>query len=321
MCNGVYGIKPSAHRVPLAEFEAGNLPGTGALGVHGSAGPIARSLRDCELFLRCVAEGRPWELDPLAIPGNWDSMDAGEQSKVMSIGIMRTDHLIKPLPPILALLNEVSERLANAGIRVVDINPPAAFGELQNLANGLFSIDGGNHMLDILDQCGEPLSTWLSTRLKRKEAKTTSQTRDLQARREQMMNQMLSLWRAPDGSQIDAMICPVAPHPVPELDTWNGVSYTSSWVVLDCPAGTIPVRRFEKQDLVAETDTSAPLSSWDAANRKLWNQDRKVYLGSPMCIQVVAPRLQEKRLYGAMKAIDDILNGSKAKSSDFRSKL
>lgn len=321
MCNGVYGIKPSAHRIPLAEFEAGNLPGTGALGVHGSAGPIARSLRDCELFLRCVAEGRPWELDPLAIPGNWDSMDAGEQSKVMSIGIMRTDHLIKPLPPILALLNEVSERLADTGIRVVDINPPAAFGELQNLANGLFSIDGGNHMLDILDQCGEPLSTWLSTRLKRKEVKTTSQTRDLQARREQMMNQMLSLWRAPDGSQIDALICPVAPHPVPELDTWNGVSYTSSWVVLDCPAGTIPVRRFEKQDLVGETDTSAPLSSWDAANRKLWNQDRKVYLGSPMCIQVVAPRLQEKRLYGAMKAIDDILNGSKEKSSDFRSKL
>jgi amidase len=37
--------------------------------------------------------------------------------------------------------------------------------------------------------------------------------------------------------------------------------------------------------------------------------DRNVYLGSPLSIQVVAPRLQERRLYDAMQVIDDAVHG------------
>jgi amidase len=34
-----------------------------------------------------------------------------------------------------------------------------------------------------------------------------------------------------------------------------------------------------------------------------------VYIGTPLCVQVVAPRLEEERLVQAMKAIDDALKG------------
>jgi amidase len=40
------------------------------------------------------------------------------------------------------------------------------------------------------------------------------------------------------------------------------------------------------------------------------NIDRSVYLGTPLCVQVVAPRLQEEKLVQAMSAIDDALKGS-----------
>jgi amidase len=48
------------------------------------------------------------------------------------------------------------------------------------------------------------------------------------------------------------------------------------------------------------------LGPWDKSNRELWNNvDKDVYLGTPLCVQVVAPRLQEKRLVEAMKVIDE----------------
>lgn len=37
--------------------------------------------------------------------------------------------------------------------------------------------------------------------------------------------------------------------------------------------------------------------------------DRSVYLGTPLCVQVVAPRLQEEKLVQAMFIIDEALKG------------
>jgi amidase len=57
MCNGTYGMKPSWERVPYAGQEGGMLPGTTKVGLPASAGPLAHSVRDIELFFRAV-EGR-----------------------------------------------------------------------------------------------------------------------------------------------------------------------------------------------------------------------------------------------------------------------
>jgi len=234
---------------------------------------------------------------------------------------MRTDGLITPLPPIAKILEEVASSLAGAGVRVVNIPTPSSFKSIQSLANALFSLEGNNHMFDNLEKHGEPLTTWLAPRLKRKKPKTLDQARDLQAQRQRMMTEMLDLWRQSDGKggmmDVDAMVCPVAPHPVPPLDSWGGVSYTSSFVLLDYAAGTVPCRDMTKMDLSDEIGSTEPISSWDKANRALWEKiDRNVYLGTPLCVQVVAPRLQEKRLYRAMEAIDRVMHktsGAQAK--------
>jgi len=237
-------------------------------------------------------------------------------SNPLTIGILHTDGLITPLPPIRDLLKEVSSTLSSAGIRIVNIPTPPAFRDIQSLANALFGIEGGNNMFDLLESHGEPLTAWLAPRLKRKAPLSLDQGRVLHAQRELMMREMLSLWRLSDGTEVDALICPVAPHPVPPIDRWNGVSYTSSWVLLDCPAGTIPVREFAERDLHGEVEAMEPLSSWDKVNRELWDGDkidRRVYIGTPLCVQVVAPRLQEKRLYHAMEIVDRVLNEKKGK--------
>lgn len=38
--------------------------------------------------------------------------------------------------------------------------------------------------------------------------------------------------------------------------------------------------------------------------------DRNMYVGSPLSIQVVVPRLQERRLYNAMQVIENAIRGS-----------
>ena len=142
-----------------------------------------------------------------------------------------------------------------------------------------------------------------------------TQTRELHGRRAALMEQFLKVWHQEKGQRIDALICPVAPHPVPPIDAWNGVSYTSSFVLLDCPAGFIPVRRFENSDMEGDIPKSEPISSWDKRNRDIWtSSDRHDFIGSSLGIQV--PRLQERRLCQAMAIIDEAIKDQRSKQKN-----
>ncbi|RDW74999.1 general amidase-like protein [Coleophoma cylindrospora] len=312
MCNGLYGIKPSAQRVPYVGQEGGTRPGAAKIALPSSAGPIAASLRDCELLLRVVADAQPWEKDPAVAYGSWEEQGSIKETKRPLLGVIRTDNLIGPLPPVSKMIDETTERLRDAGLEVVEVDAPA-FKRCQSLANALFGVDGGNFMFDLLEKTGEPLIKWLSTRIRRKEQMSLDTLRDLHAKKVDLETEMLKIWKDPQtGRTIDAIICPVAPHPVPPLDRWNGASYTSSFVLLDYPAGVLPVRDVTETDLTEELIEGNPLGSWDRANKELWNPktiDRKLYLDTMLSIQVIAPRLQERRLYQAMEIIDEVIRG------------
>ncbi|KAI9721777.1 MAG: hypothetical protein M1812_002112 [Candelaria pacifica] len=309
MCNALFGFKPSAQRIPYAGVEGGRKPGTRALELPASAGPLARSLRDVELFMKVMADGRPWETDPSLVPGEWaDLNNESKREERPLIGVVRTDGLIEPLPPVQKIINEVVEALKSEGVEVIELDVQL-FKKCQSLANDFFGIGGGNEMFDLLEKTGEPLVTWLKPRLRRKEPKTMQEVKDLHARRTGLETEFLKVWKDRKGRQIDAFICPVAPHPVPPIDRWNSVSYTSSFVLLDYPAGTVPVRLLREDDLGGELK-GEPLSGWDSVNRELWTGksiNRNVYLGSPLSIQVVAPKLQERRLYQAMDWVNNAI--------------
>ncbi|KAH8777937.1 general amidase-like protein [Hyaloscypha sp. PMI_1271] len=308
MCGGLYGIKPSAERIPYVGQENGSRKGASNIGLPASVGPIAVSLRDCELFLKTVSDARPWERDPSLAYGLWSEQGSIERKPLL--GVIRQDGLITPLPPVSKALDETVRSLRSSGLEVIEIDAPA-FKKCQSLANKFFGIDGGNRMFDLLEATKEPLTTWLSTRLRRGTPISLDRLVDIHAQKVELETEMLKIWRDPrTGRQIDAFICPVAPHPVPPIDRWNGVSYTSSFVLLDYPAGTLPVRDFREEDLNCVLSDSKPLGSWDKINRELWDEktiDRRIYLNTTLSVQVVAPKLQERRLYQAMSLIDSIL--------------
>jgi amidase len=251
--------------VPYAGQQGNGAPGSGSVGLMASAGPIAGSLRDCELLLKVVAEARPWERDPDVVYGLWEEQGKVEWKPL--IGVVREDGLIKPLPPVSKVLEETVQALRMAGYDVVELDTPL-LKTCQPLANTFFGIDGNNYILDLLSSTSEPLIPWLASRLRRKPAVSASALVELHARKTALETEMLKIWTDKKGRRVDVFICPVAPHPVPPIDRWNATSYTSSFVLLDYPAGTIPVRDFVEDDLRGELEGEV-LNGWDKINREL----------------------------------------------------
>ncbi|KAL1998120.1 hypothetical protein VTN02DRAFT_6826 [Thermoascus thermophilus] len=249
----------------------------------------------------------------------------------MTIGVLRSDGLVEPLPPIRRLLDEVSQILhasTAVDVRVIDLPVPPALKRCQALAGRLMSVDGGGPVLDLMAETCEPPTPWLQGRMARRTPLTVEQLCRLQSERTAVEREMMKLWMMTGGEgegaertrTVDAIICPVAPHPVPQIDRYNAIGYTSAWVLLDYPAGTVPVRRVIESDLELGREMTAPvLGSWDRRNRELWDEttvDRSVYLDSPLSIQVVTPRQHDYELCRAMDIIDRAVRESRAKRAE-----
>jgi Asp-tRNA(Asn)/Glu-tRNA(Gln) amidotransferase A subunit family amidase len=224
-----------------------------------------------ELFFEAVAGREPWRRDPDVVPGSWDSLAGVSRKRRLRVGVVKRDGVVEPHPPVLRVLDEVAGKMKSAGIEVVELDITPLFSKCQSLANALFGVEGGNTMFDLLEACDEPLSPWLTSRLRRKDALPVGKVGELHARRTELQTQFLKIWKdwQGNGKEIDAFICPVAPHPVPGIDRWNGVGYTSSFNLLDYPAGVVPVRMFNENDTRKELTGQKPIGGWDKINREL----------------------------------------------------
>jgi amidase len=338
MCNGLVGVKPSHGRIPYAGQENGSIPGTETLGIRSVAGPIAHSVRDCELFFKAIGDLEPWAFDPECVAQTWEQQvvrsviktpSLSNHMRKLRVGIVKTDGITTPLPPIQTVLAEIYNTLkSNAAIEVVELDITSLLSQCQSVANGLFGVDGANTAFDLMEATSEPISPWLKSRLRRKKSLAADRIRDLQARRNELQTRFLDIWKSDGGhwqnatgsaGNLDVFICPIAPHPTPAIDTWNTVSYTSAFNLLDLPAATLPVRPIRKSDLNGKiSDQSSAPNGWEKYNRKLWDGDRSVFLGGTLCVQVVSQRKQERVLLQALTKLQDslaVLNEEKAVKS------
>jgi amidase len=242
---------------------------------------------------------------------------------------VRHDGITTPLPPIQTVLAEIYNTLkSDAAIEVVELDMTSLLSQCQTVANGLFGVDGANTAFDLMEATSEPISPWLKSRLRRKKSLAADKIRDLQARRNELQTRFLDIWKSDGGhwqnavgsaGNLDVFICPIAPHPTPAIDTWNTVSYTSAFNLLDLPAATLPVRPIRDSDLNGKiSDQSSAPNGWEKYNRKLWDDDRSVFLGGTLCVQVVSQRKQERVLLQALTKLQDslaVLNEEKAVKS------
>ncbi|TQN70895.1 Acetamidase [Colletotrichum shisoi] len=322
MCNGVYGFKPSNGRVPYGGQALTGVEGLSRTSVQAVAGPIGRSVEDIDALMReIVPRAALWGED--CMPATWSpgpressliSPSGSGKHGELVVGILRTDGNCSLHPPIANMMDEVAYFLATTpGVKVVELGCPPAWTKAQSVMNKLMGADGGVTMAAMIEATGEPLVPWTASRFGKGRPQPLTRLAELQAQRARLEREMLGIWVDDDEhgrrrQKLDALVCPVAPHPVPPIDGYNAVGMTSSWVLLDHPAATVPVRDVKESDLrLGRPQGGKALGTWDERNRELWDEgkvDRRVYLGTPLSVQVVVPRLQDDRLVDVMGCVD-----------------
>lgn len=113
---GLYGFKPSSHRIPSYGI-VNSLDGQES--IPTALGPLSASLSGVKTFFKSVLDLEPWRYCPNTVPKPWSQDDyllkARDDGKRLCFGIMWDEGSVKPHPPILRALETTKKALETAG--------------------------------------------------------------------------------------------------------------------------------------------------------------------------------------------------------------
>jgi amidase len=114
--NGLYGLRPSYHRVPY-RGALNSLEGQDSL--PSVLGPLSHSMSGIKVFMKAVIDAKPWRKDPLAVHKPWDQqeyelIDHGGGRELV-FAILWNDGNVTPNPPIIRALEVTKKALIAAG--------------------------------------------------------------------------------------------------------------------------------------------------------------------------------------------------------------
>ena len=115
----MFGLKPSHGRFPLygvrQSFDGQNV-------VRSVLGPLGADLDAIEAFCSVTSAGKPWLRDPQTLPLPWktdiDQTLADSGKKHYKFGLLLSDGVVEPHPPIKAALERTAELLRAHGHEV-----------------------------------------------------------------------------------------------------------------------------------------------------------------------------------------------------------
>ena len=121
---GLYGLRPTTFRIPKSGVLS---PHLGSGYISAVVGPLSNSLEGVKLFMRTVLGAKPWMIDSSLVPLPWkegnESGDGGDRGwdgengadggerRSLRVGVMYTDNLVTPHPPIQRALSELVRKL------------------------------------------------------------------------------------------------------------------------------------------------------------------------------------------------------------------
>lgn len=292
---GIYGIKPTAFRMPT---DGWGYIMAGADTVESVLGPLSTSLFGLKIFMKTIIDAQPWLTEPALIPMPWREIEL-PKNRPLRVGVLWHDGIVRPHSPITRALKAVVARLGQKGIEVVDFEP-YLHDEAWAIIASLYFTDGGEADAKIIDSANEPwrpLSEWIIKHnpcVKKLDVGTLTYWLE---EREAYRKEYALHWQR---SGIDALLCPVGPGVAPKHNTAKYWWYTSQWNLLDYPAISFPVLKVKKQTDAWE-GSSEPLSDLDRSNRNLWDADEFDCL--PVNLQLVGRRFEDERILAILDYI------------------
>jgi amidase len=119
--NGLYGLRPSAGRLPY-DGMANSMDGQNS--ILSVVGPLATSVGSLRLLVKSLLSEEPWLHDPLVLELPWRNTP-DLRGIPLTFGILKDDGVVKPHPPIARAIDMVINAIKRAGHHVIEWNPPS----------------------------------------------------------------------------------------------------------------------------------------------------------------------------------------------------
>ncbi|KAL3464859.1 amidase signature domain-containing protein [Aspergillus heterothallicus] len=289
-CTGIFTIRPSFGRFPNSQTRSGLAGQEAVLSVNG---PMAKTLDEVVLWASTVVGQQPWLTDPKCLPIPWRSVTPKEK---LRIGVLYTDGIVTPTPPVARGLKETVAKLDKAGHEIVPWMPTEHKDLLLTLAR-MFVADGGKSVRKLLEPTGEPFRPEMQAYADASEL-GVHEMWQLHLKRNELCKSYLDRWNEAD---IDAVLCPATPYSTVEHGKFAYVGYTGVYNVLDYPAVSFPCGVSTDKAVDAPYENHKPLSDTDAQIQRDYSAD-SVH-GMPVNLQLVGRRLEDENVLAMTEVI------------------
>ncbi|KAF2194009.1 amidase [Zopfia rhizophila CBS 207.26] len=304
--NGLYGIRPSVGRMPY-EGMANSMDGQNS--ILSVVGPLATSVPSLRLVMKALLAQKPWLHDPLVheLPWRYEQEKEileltgtiGDASKAgkLSFGVIRSDGLVNPTPPVRRAVEIVVKALENLGHEVIDWKPPS-HKPLLDAGIKTWTFDGGADVKGAFALSGEPLSDQIAFYDALEKECSASDIAATNVRLRELKKEYMEYWNSTaevtsTGRPVDAVVSPLAPFPAARPGMYTYYGYSGFVNVLDYTSVVVPVTNVDKG--VDKVDVGyAPID--DVDKRVYESYDPEIYNGAHVSIQLVGRRLQEEKM-------------------------
>ncbi|GAB1216663.1 hypothetical protein ATERTT37_005881 [Aspergillus terreus] len=295
LCCGVYGFKPSVNRIPFGGQVSG--AAEGVPGLVPSAGPLAHTLGDLELFMSTILRAEPWRYDATASGAPWSK--SSDVPALLTVGVLPEDEHFPLHPPVRRALESAIAALEKKGHRIVRLeNDPARdIAYACRLAFQYFTY--GPHK-DHIAPSGEPVVPSVARGDSPmftgpfpvdQELEVFEKINALHSARAEYSDAWRQTW-VENG--LDVILGPGAQNTAVPHDTYGWPPYTVIWNLLDYPACIIPYGKSSKELDPEPMESKTNQPSYDPVA-----QD-----GAPCALQIITPHFQDEKCLAAARIID-----------------
>lgn len=283
--------------------------------VPSSVGPMASRLDTIYRSMKAIISLKPWEYDARCSPIPWRGENYEEAfSRPLVFGVLSDDGVARPHPPVARVLQQAVNALRSAGHEVVEWN-----GDLHEdcirLMDEFYTADGGEDIRSEVGSGGEPFIPHVEKLINRGKPISVYEYWQLNRRKWALQNAYLKKWnsiRTHDGRLVDAILMPPMPHTAVPHGKCRWVGYTKVWNLLDYTALVVPGGNAAEEDLHASWDFE-PRGEMDQWCLQLWKEKYDITrLKLPVGVQIVGRKLEEEKVLGIGKVVDDVLRKVRA---------
>lgn len=307
--NGLFGMKCTPDRVPI--FRS-TISMRGCKSYPIVAGPVSRTARDTEYFMKVIMAAETWRIEPSLVPLPWRPAQMLEKIK---IGVYMDDGVVKPHPPITYALELLKTKLKeHPGFELIEWQP-YKHGYGYDLIRQLFWEDGAVETRKIMTDVGEPilpLTEWVM-KAPHIRPRTLKESWELHYHKDAFQKEYLQNWSsAPDIP--DFIVGPGGPSAAPLHETSRYWGYTAIFNLLDYPACSFPTGLFCSPELHPVDQEYEPQDNeFDEYN---WNDyDAKAFENAPISLHIAGRKWECEKVLKAAGLMTELFGVDRTPTS------